>query len=48
MKLLIEYIRNLFMGKPVIEKEEENYYLINWLSPICNLLRKDGSAVSKI
>jgi hypothetical protein len=31
MKLLIEYIRSWFMNRPVteIEKEEENYYLIN-------------------
>ena len=31
MKLLIEYIRNLFVSKPVAEaeKEEQNFYLIH-------------------
>jgi hypothetical protein len=31
MKLLLDYIRNWFMGKPLAEteKEEENFYLIH-------------------
>jgi len=31
MKLLLDYIRNWFMSKPLaeIENEEENYYLIH-------------------
>ena len=31
MKLLLDYIRNWFMGKSLaeIEKEEENFYLIH-------------------